>query len=710
MRIIQIAESLSLGDAIANDVVAIDGLLKADGFNCEIYATNEKNIDKKYLHSIAEPVEKLLQVREEDILLFHHGIANDYIYKLKSINCCKVLVYHNITPPHFFDGLHEGLRNATQRGLDQLVECKDCFDFCIADSEQNKQDLLLYGYSCPIYVCPVLIPFNDYTKEPNQKIIQKYNDGKTNIIFVGRLSPNKKQEDIIHTFAIYKKYYDPEARLFLIGSDGIKEYGDMLREYVKQTGVNDVYITGSIPFTDILAYYHLASVFLCMSEHEGFCVPLIEAMFFHVPIIAYNSTAIPYTLDEAGVVLEKKDYALFAGWIHAIIMNKDYRDEIISIQDERLQSFLYDNVASMFKECLQRIIRENEYEEKQAQDFSVLKNKIKPNANSFSLVMPLKASDWEVAERALPLIWKNINPKQIVVISSEDLIPKLEKVPNIVCLDQDRIVKGLTISNIKKCLKRAGANKSFAGWFLKQFLTYVYSYVCDDEYYVVWDADTLPLRPIRFIDENGVPYFTYKREYVAPYFKTIKTLLNMDKYMPESFISEHQVVCPQYAIEMFSSMEANESIPGKTFWEKAIYACDFSEWNQPFSDYETYGTFVMNKHPESYRLRKLNTFRPALTFFGENPSEEVLEWMAKEFDTASFEHWDEACEWMVKASNDPNVRKNSTAGQFIMNCCEKQKSLADTGNIDEIERYRKLQAKMEFDYFFGDKTVYSENQ
>lgn len=109
-------------------------------------------------------------------------------------------------------------------------------------------------------------------------------DGYTNFIFVGRVAPNKKQEDVIRAFYCYKKYCNPKSRLFIVGSyNGMERYYHRLRRYVGALELDNVVFTGHIPFAQILAYYHLADLFLCMSDHEGFCVPLVEAMYFNLP-------------------------------------------------------------------------------------------------------------------------------------------------------------------------------------------------------------------------------------------------------------------------------------------------------------------------------------------------------------------------------------------------------------------------------------------
>ena len=124
-----------------------------------------------------------------------------------------------------------------------------------------------------------------------------YDDDYVNILFTGRVVPNKKQEDVIEAFYYYKRFIQPKSRLILVGSfAGIDKYHDQLEAYVNKLGLEDVIFTGQIKFDEILAYYQLADLFLCMSEHEGFCVPIVEAMYFNVPVIARDTSAIAWTL------------------------------------------------------------------------------------------------------------------------------------------------------------------------------------------------------------------------------------------------------------------------------------------------------------------------------------------------------------------------------------------------------------------------------
>ena len=184
------------------------------------------------------------------------------------------------------------------------------------------------------------------------------NDEKPSILFVGRVAPNKKHEDIIAAFHCYKKRYNKDARLFLIGSSGgMERYRQRLEEYVDKLNTEDVIFTGKISFDQLLAYYNISDVFLCMSEHEGFCVPIIEAMYFNLPVIAYSSSAIPATLGGAGILLPEKDPLLTAGVINRVITDTQLREKIVSSQRKRLSDFSQESISEMFKNYLSAFIK-----------------------------------------------------------------------------------------------------------------------------------------------------------------------------------------------------------------------------------------------------------------------------------------------------------------------------------------------------------------
>ena len=319
MKVIQMLPTFMFGDAIGNEALEIDRILKDAGYDTTIYAENiSDSIPKNIVHDIRQGFE---EPDRDDVILYHMSIAWPYFPCIQRAQCRKIA--------------HE-------------------FDYCLADSEFNRQDLISYGYSCPIDVLPLIIPFGDYRKKPDSRVIRKYSSPNpcakgTNVAFVGRIVPNKKFEDIIAAFTLYQRNYDADAKLFLVGNYGKDDvYFCRLRDYVQELGVKNVFFTGHISFAEILAYYRIADVFVCMSEHEGFCVPIVEAMLFKTPIIAFDAGAVADTLGDGGILLKEKDPLLTAGLIDRVARDRELREEILKGQRRQLSRFRFEKIRDLF--------------------------------------------------------------------------------------------------------------------------------------------------------------------------------------------------------------------------------------------------------------------------------------------------------------------------------------------------------------------------
>ena len=355
MKIIQILTTISMGDAVSNDTLAICNIIKEMGYQTAIYA---EFIDDRLPKKTAQVVEKLKGVEDDDIIIYHLSTGTELNYRFGELPGRKIVIYHNITPSAFFDGYSDKLRDQCQYGIDSVKALADKVEYCICDSQFNKLNLIDMGYKCPIDVVPIIIPFEDYEKQPSEEIISRYlDDGYTNVLFTGRIAPNKKQEDVIGAFYFYQKYYNPKSRLFLIGSQNENErYAFRLQSYINALGVENVELLGHVSFADILAYYRCADIFLCQSEHEGFCVPLAEAMFFKVPIVAYDAAAIKWTLGGSGILLDKKNRVETAGVINRLVTDEELRTKVINNEQDRLNDFNYEKVSKEFKQCLNKFI------------------------------------------------------------------------------------------------------------------------------------------------------------------------------------------------------------------------------------------------------------------------------------------------------------------------------------------------------------------
>lgn len=355
VKIVQIVGSLNYGDAVGNDVMAIKKALSEDGYMTAIFASA---IDKRVSDELVFYLEQLPRLDEKDIVIYHFGSADRSYEIIRDLKCKKILRYHNVTPPDFFANYDKYSEKNTRNGLKQIRDMKDFFDYGMVDSEFNKMDLIKMGHTYPIDVVPILIPFVDYKKPPTKEVVEKYRkDGYINIIFVGRIVPNKKDEDIIRCFQEYKKNYNEKSRLILVGNyAGQEKYYNELQEIIKKDSMDDVVMTGHISFADLLAYYTVADLFLCLSEHEGFCVPLIEAMLFGVPIIAYKKAAVPETLGKGGLLLESKEPKVVAKAMDDLLSNKDMREIYQKNAKNIIEQLQYETVKKQIIMCMDKVI------------------------------------------------------------------------------------------------------------------------------------------------------------------------------------------------------------------------------------------------------------------------------------------------------------------------------------------------------------------
>lgn len=358
MKVVQILPTLAFGDAIGNDVIALHTALKTAGYKSEIYA---ENIDSRLPKGIAKNIEKYTE-QANHIVIFHLSIGSKLTEKIQKIQAPVIIVYHNVTPPEFWEKYNEKSVELCQYGLDCVKRLANKPELCLAVSEFNKGDLIQLGYKCPIEVLPILIAFQDYEKKPSADIINKYSsDGYVNIVFTGRIAPNKKQEDLITSFYYYKNYINPKSRLFIVGSyQKTDVYYNKLRKYVEELELSDVVFSGHVPFDEILAYYHIADIFLCLSEHEGFCVPLVEAMYFGIPIIAYDSSAVGETLGGSGLLLQDKNPMIVAETVHKVVTDQELRECIIGNEKLRLKDFDNEKIKKRFLDILKRYV-ENKF-------------------------------------------------------------------------------------------------------------------------------------------------------------------------------------------------------------------------------------------------------------------------------------------------------------------------------------------------------------
>jgi len=339
------------GDAIFNEAQLFQKWLREWGYVSDIYA---EGIDCDLPPGAAYPYAKLRGKRSDTLLIYHYSIGSDLSPFVRGLSLPILLVYHNITPCEFFRGVHQQLYDNTRRGREELATFSTV-PLALGVSEFNSQELLALGFES-VGILPLPVDEERYAVAPDAETMERFGQGGTNILFVGRIVPNKRQEDIIRTFYYYKRI-DPASRLFLVGSpEPCTRYRAWLDGYVKFLGLSDVHFCGHVTTAELVAYYRLADVFLCMSEHEGFCVPLVESMYFGLPILAYASTGVPHTLGNAGVLFCRKDFPVVAEIIHLLTTDAALRSRLIEHQRERLESFRPNRIRVLLRAHLDTVI------------------------------------------------------------------------------------------------------------------------------------------------------------------------------------------------------------------------------------------------------------------------------------------------------------------------------------------------------------------
>ncbi|MBQ8189520.1 MAG: glycosyltransferase [Lachnospiraceae bacterium] len=356
MKIISMLPVLAFGDAVGNDTLAVHNSLKKAGYESVIVAAV---IDKRLDANVAMSADDLSWITADDIVIYHLSTGHELNYRFAALPCRKIIKYHNITPPEYFFGYNQNTMTSCMEGYRAASKYVNQAEYCWVDSAYNGEELKQMGYTCPIDVIPILIPFDDYAKKPDKQILERMKDDYVNIIFTGRIAPNKRQEDVIAAFYQYKKYYNQKSRLILVGNHaGMEVYYESLKKYVELLELDDVIFTGHISFEEILAYYCSADIFLCMSDHEGFCVPLVESMYFDVPVLAKGTSAITETLGGSGMILPDNDPMVAASAINRILTDPQLKSAIVANQRERLKDFEHDKIENLLLEKIQKYIAE----------------------------------------------------------------------------------------------------------------------------------------------------------------------------------------------------------------------------------------------------------------------------------------------------------------------------------------------------------------
>ena len=325
----QVLATLGYGDAIGHEVLGIQRVMRAAGYESDIFV---ETADPR-LESLTRDYRELVDVSRPDNLLLHHfSIGSKASRTAYALPDRMALIYHNITPPEYFAAVHRTLARQCFRGRREIHAYVDRCDMALGDSEFNRQDLESLGFDRTA-VLPVVPDLSHLDDPADWFVAQQFDDEWTNILFVGRVIANKKIEDVIRCFHAYHTTFNPRSRLIIAGVFNLFErYFAALTHLVNQLGLQHVHFAGHVSDAELIAYYEVADLFLCCSEHEGFCVPLVEAFYKQIPVLAYAATAIPATMDGAGVLFDTKDPAYVAALMDGILSDPHLQDVMVDEQ------------------------------------------------------------------------------------------------------------------------------------------------------------------------------------------------------------------------------------------------------------------------------------------------------------------------------------------------------------------------------------------
>lgn len=356
MRVHQIIYGAMDGDAISTHMLEIDARLRAWGFETSMYAhyvapemADRVRPDREYVAFLHE---------SGDLLIYHYGLYTLSVRYYQVTRGQRILIYHNITPARHFRGWdheQELLCDVGRRILSSLIDC----DLALGDSDFNRRELVAAGFpEEKTGVLPIFLPQEHFDTIPTDyHLLERLRDtDSVNFLTVGRVVPNKAIEDVIRIFYVYHNAINPHSRLYVVGSRYLSAYDAALDALVMDLGLNGaVVFAGRVSNIALKTYYQVADLYLVASHHEGFCLPLVESMYFGVPILARKAAATPETLGEAGVLFTSLGYEQVAEMAHLLVTDDALRRQVIRKQKERLRELGPEQTEAALRQALARL-------------------------------------------------------------------------------------------------------------------------------------------------------------------------------------------------------------------------------------------------------------------------------------------------------------------------------------------------------------------
>lgn len=358
MRVVIAYQTVVDGDAVGHDVIEELKTLKEEGVDAYVYAENYDSVTRSFISE-----DSIDLTNEKDtILIYHHAVYWERGTELlKNAVCKKVIKYHNITPEHFFLPYSLDIFKMCLQGRRQNREIGSInIDMILSDSGFSSKDFIGLGF--PEDKIRVLAPFNKIYDIENIKddtaTRNKLSDGKINVFFIGRLSPNKGHKGIIYTAYYYKLLFGNNIRFIIAGGMDSKldKYYKELQELIYQLGINDIVeFAGRVSFSELKSYYRGSHIFLLLSEHEGFCIPILESQYFKLPIIAYGTSAVKETIGESQLTYDVLDYETISSAIYTLSGNIEMKNYLTGKGYENFLKYEKGKLKDKFLSCLKEL-------------------------------------------------------------------------------------------------------------------------------------------------------------------------------------------------------------------------------------------------------------------------------------------------------------------------------------------------------------------
>jgi len=342
-------------DAISDEALLMRRIFRGWGYASDIFAQPSR-IAPERQREAGDVAEFARRCSPDDNVLLHLSIGADINDVFARLPCRKLILYHNITPPSYFRVVDPAAARALERGRRQARALATAATVTMADSAFNASELAEMGYS-DVKVLPLLAESATQPAAADRRTLAAFGDGMVNVLFVGRCAPNKRIEHALQAFLFFQKAMGRPTRFIHAGSTaGLERYLYMLTALVRDIGIENVVFTGPVTQAGLNALYQRADLFLCMSEHEGFCVPILEAMAHDVPVVARAAGAVPETMDGAGILCGDLHFKAIAEMMCRLTTDRDLRSAVTNRQRQRMRSYADRDLESELRARLQPVL------------------------------------------------------------------------------------------------------------------------------------------------------------------------------------------------------------------------------------------------------------------------------------------------------------------------------------------------------------------